>query len=185
MINILPSDYIACICEGPSEMAIMDLLLQKEVLCFEKSQLLDGKLLSSKFFRDPKLFTDRYLTMDFEDGRLCVLLIQDRKTTRYAIKSPYLEKVDVLGYVITAPEIEMLMIHSLDLYDDFKKHSSRKKPSVYLAEKKGIKTAKIKSEEHIRNFYTNHDIVDAITTHKRKSQNLNGTDRYFLADLLV
>lgn len=184
MISISPNDYIACICEGSCEVTVMDLLLEKEALCFGREQLLDGKLLPSKFFRDPKLFTDRYLTMDFEDRKICVLLIQDRKNTGYAIKSPYLEKVGIVAYVITAPEIEMLMIHSRGLYDDYKKRSSNKKPSVYLAETTKTPTAKIKSEKYIRSFYDSHNLVDAVRIHKQKSQKL-GAGKYFLADLLI
>ncbi|MEC4184716.1 hypothetical protein VJ918_07835 [Adlercreutzia sp. R21] len=183
MIDVSPDDYVACICEGPSETTVMNLLLEEGALCFDKGQLLDGKLLPSKFFRDPKLFVDRYLTMDFEGRKICVLLIQDRKNTKYAIRNPYLEKVGIVAYVITAPEIEMLMIHSRGLYNDYKKRSSHIKPSVYLAEQTKTSTAKIKSEGYIRQFYGSHNLVEAIRTHKKKSQNLGG-DKYFLADLL-
>ena len=63
--------------------------------------------------------------MDYEGGRVVVLVIQDRKGVKYSIKNPYSEKVRFITYAITAPEVEMLMIHSLGYYEDYKKQKTK------------------------------------------------------------
>lgn len=175
--------YIACICEGASEVTVMDILLDRGLLLFGRNQLLGESVLSSKFFRDPELFCRKYLTMDYEGKRIIVLLVQDRKNTSYGIKRPYLEKVSEFVYVITAPEIEMLMIHSLGFYNDYKKQASKKKPSTYLAEKIKKRSSAIKSRTFIEEFYEEHDLVNAIREHRKKSQKLD--KGIFLADILT
>jgi DNA-binding LytR/AlgR family response regulator len=81
---------------------------------------------------------------------------------------------------ITAPEIEMLMIHSLGMYQEYNKY--HKKPSIFLAEQLKVKTSEIKSYPYICKFYENHDLVNAIKAHKQKSQAMNRG--CFLADIL-
>ena len=175
--------YIACICEGASEVTVMDILLDRGLPLFGRNQLLGESVLSSKFFRDPELFCRKYLTMDYEGKRIVVLLVQDRKNTSYGIKRPYLEKVSEFVYVITAPEIEMLMIHSLGFYNDYKKQASKKKSSTYLAEKIKKRSSAIKSRTFIEEFYEEHDLVNAIREHRKKSQKLD--KGIFLADILT
>lgn len=49
--------YIACICEGNAEHAIMDLLLENDKLRFKEKDLLDGKIIRC---RDGKTFEQKY-----------------------------------------------------------------------------------------------------------------------------
>lgn len=184
MIDIDDGDYVACICEGHSEITIMNLLLGDDSLCFKREKLLDGEVLSTRYYRDSNLFCNRYLTMDYEGGRVVVLVIQDRKGVKYSIKNPYSEKVRFITYAITSPEVEMLMIHSLGYYEDYKKQKTKLKPSTYLSNKIKTKTATIKSKEFIQDFWLKHDLASAIKTHKQKAQKL-GKDEIFLADLLA
>lgn len=94
MIDIDDGDYVACICEGHSEITIMNLLLGDDSLCFKREKLLDGEVLSTRYYRDSNLFCNRYLTMDYEGGRVVVLVIQDRKGVKYSIKIRILKKLD-------------------------------------------------------------------------------------------
>jgi hypothetical protein len=100
------------------------------------------------------------------------------------IQIGYSNKISDTYLAITAPEIEMLMIHSLGMYDEYNKYHNRyhKKPSIFLAEQLKLKTSEIKSYPYIREFYENHDLVKAIRTHKGKSQAMN--KGCFLADML-
>lgn len=184
MIDIREDDYVACICEGPTEAAVIGLLLDSNALVFDREQLLDGAPLSGKLYRDPRRFSEQYLSMDFGGRRLCIVVVQDRKNVKYKICRPYSSKVDLIVYAVTAPEMEMLMIHALGLYNDYKRRHSELKPSEYVAQATKTKTSKLKSREEIEAFYKRHDLVGAIKEHKRKSQKLGG-DMVFLADLLA
>lgn len=81
---------------------------------------------------------------------------------------------------MTAPEIEMLMIHATGLYTEYKK--THQKPSVFLAQQLHKKTALLKRHDFIRAFFAKHDLKEAIYAHKSKSTITKGY--VFLVDIL-
>lgn len=50
--------YIACICEGGAETAIMNMLLDQNKLIFSRDELLEGEILKTRKGKD---FETRYL----------------------------------------------------------------------------------------------------------------------------
>lgn len=175
------SRHVACICEGPSEVCVVDMLLNRGALAFGRSQLLTGKPLGSLYFRSQTRFTGQFLGMDYGDDGLVLLVVQDRKNASYEIRPPYSEKISCARYVVTAPEIEMLMVHSCNLYDKYKKQ--KEKPSVFMAQQLKVKTSKLKSRGFVEDFYRTYDLIEAIREHKRKGV-LSGKRVIYLADLL-
>lgn len=88
------------------------------------------------------------------------------------------EKVDVVN-VITAPEIEMLIIFNEDKYKEFKK--SGKKPSNFC--KEDLKMPDVKSYDFIKNYFNDPMIlVAAIKKYHEMSKVPKG--EYTLMDLL-
>lgn len=92
MIDIDPDDLVACICEGSSEMTIMGILLDHNLLCFSKSQLLSQKVLSPVYYRKKDVFQSEFLSLDYGSKKIVVLVVQDRALA-YKIQSPYNEKI--------------------------------------------------------------------------------------------
>lgn len=180
MISIQGTDLVACICEGPSEKLLIDLLLTNEQLIFDRSQLLDDKILTGTY-RGAAKFQNTYLTMDYGAQKLVVVKVEDKKSN-FTFSAAYAKKIQETYYVITAPEIEMLMIHSLNLYTQYQKVKSNKKPSVFLAEHLKKPTNKIKSQDFIRDFYDRYDLIEAIKIHKQKAPRERNC--HFIADLL-
>ncbi|MBC1523067.1 hypothetical protein HB884_02495 [Listeria booriae] len=174
------NDIIACICEGSSERTLIQLLLEENQLIFSSEQLLQGQTLTGTY-RKPSKFTDQFLTMDYGGQKVAMFIIQDNKTP-YSIKAPYSDKVLGPHLVVTAPEVEMLMIHSLNLYNQYQKVKSNKKPSIFVAEHLKKTSAKIKSASFIKDFYQNHDLRQSLIIHKQKAKSEKNI--YFLADLL-
>lgn len=97
--------YTACICEGGAETVILNLLLEQNKLIFSKEDLLEGEILKSRKGKD---FEMRYLKKDFA-GKITVYRILDSRRENFKISKAYQHKVEVVN-VITAPEIEMLII---------------------------------------------------------------------------
>ena len=120
-------NIIACICEGSAEQVIMDILLSHDVLKFRKDELLDEKIIRT---RSGAEFEKNYLRKHFK-SKVTVYRVLDSRKEKFRLGKLYKDKVDVIN-VITAPEIEMLIIHNENKYDEFKK--SRKKPSDYSKE---------------------------------------------------
>lgn len=138
-MDIQLSKYVACICEGSAEQAIIDLLLEHNLLIFNREQLLDEQVIRC---RDARTFETRYLRKGFND-KISIIRILDSRRENFKLSKAYQHKVDVIN-VITAPEIEMLIIHSEDKYKDFKK--SGKKPSDFC--KQDLKMKDVKTYQY-------------------------------------
>ena len=165
-------DLIACLCEGSMEQAIMEILLDNNRLIFEREQLLEEEILRC---RSAKNFERDYLNKTTNE-MITVYRILDSTNENFKLSGPYLKRVTVVN-IITAPEIEMLVIHAEGKYDDYSR--KRMKPSDYV--KQHLKIGKIKSYDFAKRYFANDDVlVEAIQQYKQKSAKKNGT----LADLL-
>ncbi len=118
------ASYKACICEGSAENAIMDILLDHELLMFSREEMLEEEVIRC---RDGKRFEEKYLRKGFA-YKISVIRVLDSRRENFKLSKAYAYKVDVIN-VITAPEIEMLIIFNEDKYKEFKK--SGKKPSTF------------------------------------------------------
>lgn len=116
--------YKACICEGSAEAAIIDILLDNDLLIFTRSEILEGEVIRG---RSARSFETRFLRKEFED-KISVIRILDSRREEFRIGKAYEDKIDVIN-VVTAPEIEMLIIHNEGAYNKFKR--SGKKPSEF------------------------------------------------------
>lgn len=116
--------YIACICEGSAETAIIDVLVDNNLLIFTREDMLEEN-------------------------------------------------------VITAPEIEMLIIHSEGAYERFKR--SGKKPSEFC--KADLRMHNVKSYDFVKDYFSNpQTLVNAIKEYRRTANIPKG--EYSLSDLL-
>ena len=138
------SKYKACICEGSAENAIIDILVDEHLLIFEREEMLDGEAIR---IRDARKFESRYLRKGFDD-KISIIRILDSRREQFSLSKAYQHKVDVIN-VITAPEIEMLIILAEDKYKDFKK--SGKKPSDFCKQDLGMKN--VKSYDYVREYF--------------------------------
>lgn len=166
--------YIACICEGSAEQAIIDNLLDNHLLIFERDQIIDEDVLRC---RDAKTFEARYLRKGFSES-ISVIRILDSRRENFKLSKAYEHKVDVIN-VITAPEIEMLIILNEDKYKEFKK--SGKKPSDFC--KQDLKMKDVKSYQFVKEYFSNTDIlIAAIKKYTEISKIQKG--EYTLLDIL-
>ncbi|MBQ9608771.1 MAG: hypothetical protein IJV15_04905 [Lachnospiraceae bacterium] len=166
--------YKACICEGSAENAIMDILLDNDLLIFSREEMLEEEIIRC---RDGKHFEEKYLRKGFE-GKISVIRILDSRRENFKLSKAYRHKVDIIN-VITAPEIEMLIIFNEDKYKEFKK--SGKKPSEYC--KENLKMKDVKAYDFVKNYFLNpNTLVKSIKTYHEMSKIQKG--EYTLLDLL-
>lgn len=166
--------YIACLCEGTAEETIMNILLDNDLLVFDRSLLIEEKPLRVRKGAD---FEMRYLRKGFSKP-VTVIRILDSRREKFRLSKEYEHKVQVIN-VITSPEIEMLIIHSEGKYKEFEK--SGLKPSDFCKQKLGYKN--VKSAEFIRDYFSEHmRLVKAIREHGMKAKRHKG--EYLLSDIL-
>lgn len=99
------ANYKACICEGSAENAIIDILLDYDLMIFKREEMIEEEVLRC---REGKKFEQKYLRKGFKD-KISVIRILDSRHENFKLSKAYADKVDVIN-VVTAPEIEMLII---------------------------------------------------------------------------
>jgi hypothetical protein len=166
--------YKACICEGAAEAAIMDILVDSDLLIFSRDEMLDERVIRC---RSAKRFEERYLRKGF-DEQISVIRILDSHREEFRLSKAYKHKIDVVN-VVTAPEIEMLIIHNEGAYEQFKK--SGKKPSDFC--KTDLRMGDVKSYDFVHTYFSNPEIlIRAIKEYHRVANIQKG--EYTLFDLL-
>ena len=165
---------VACICEGSAEQAIMELLLDSNKLIFDSEQLLEEEIIRS---RSAKNFEQRYLRKSF-DRKIIVLRILDSRNSNFKLSKAYINKISVID-IITAPEIEMLIIFNKNKYNEFKKSSM--KPSDFCKIK--LKFSSVKNYDFVKEYFKDIDsLIKSIEKYRRVSKIKKG--EYTLFDLL-
>lgn len=166
--------YKACICEGAAESAIIDILVDNDLLIFPREEMLDESVIRC---RSAKRFEERYLRKGFTH-QISEIRILDSRREEFRLSKAYANKIDVVN-VVTAPEIEMLIIHNEGAYEQFKR--SGKKPSDFC--KTDLKMHDVKSYDFVRDYFSNPEtLVSAIREYRRVANIPNG--EYTLVDLL-
>ncbi|MCD8239675.1 MAG: hypothetical protein LUC92_10140 [Clostridiales bacterium] len=168
------SNIIACICEGAAEQTIIEMLLENNLLIFTKEKLLDEKIIR---VRKAENFEKIYLRKGF-DEKITILRIIDSRREKFKLSKAYEYKVDVIN-VITAPEIEMLIILNEGKYDAFKKGNT--KPSIFCKETLGF--SDVKSSQFLKKYFRDTSyLIKAISEYHRKAK--IHKEEYTLYDLL-
>lgn len=166
MVDIPSSSLIACICEGGAEIAIMDILLDNDLLIFKREQLIDESVLPRT---SVKVFERQYLRREF-DQKIIILRIIYSRREKFNLSKAYSCQVDVID-VITAPEIEILIISSQKKYDEYCR-SGVKKPSDYCKNVLGIKN--VKSPKFVKEYFSDPDfLIDSIKEYHRVHKQKN------------
>lgn len=168
------SKYVACICEGTAEQVIVEKLLDDDRLIFTWEDLLDNELIRT---RGAAAFEQRYLRKGFQD-RITVLRILDSRRENFKMSKAYEHKIAVIN-VITAPEIEILIILNEGKYEAYKR--SRKKPSDYCAE--DLKMSGVKSRKFVEDYFSDTNCLVAVIREYRRVANIPAGE-YSLCDLL-
>ena len=174
--NIILSPLIACICEGGAETAIINILLDNNLLIFTRDQLIEEKILSCRRAKD---FEQRYLKKSFSE-QISVIRILDSHSENFKLSKPYKNKINVIN-VITAPEIEMLIILNEGKYKEYMKKRNTTKPSEFC--KEILPKRNIKSKEFVYEYFSNtYILIKAIREYKRVKK--MKTNEKCLSDLL-
>ncbi|MBJ6299307.1 hypothetical protein JGU63_09905 [Staphylococcus aureus] len=94
------------------------------------------------------------------------------------VKKAFSHNIERQICIITRPEIEILMILSLDKFEDYQKVKAKKKPSVFMKE---LVKENVKSENYLKEFYDKHCLIDAI---KKYHEVRPDKKQYSLKDIL-
>lgn len=107
-----------------------------------------------------------------------IIRILDSRKENFRLSKAYEHKVDVIN-IITAPEIEMLIIYTEGMYNQYKRFG--KKPSDFC--KEDLRMYDVKSYDFVKSYFKNlYTLLKAIAEYQRMTKIPKG--EYCLSDLL-
>lgn len=170
--------YILCVCEGNSEIAIMETLLELGVLPFKREDLINEKFIKRTSVNN---IQRDYLNRSFEKP-VYIIRIVDSESENFVLTKEYQPKIRQVFSFVTAPEIEILIIISKGDYGEYtnSKSERRLKPSSYCKEKYRI--SNVKTKEFVKQYFNDKDkLIEAIKIYDSYSKHQNS---FTLRDLI-
>lgn len=120
-------------CEGPNELKIINILLENQKLKFTSDDLLG---LVPYHARQIKSSAAVKAALNLYPDEVHVLRIGDGQNEKLEIPSAYKDKITLVEKYCTKPELEMLLIISEDLADEYEKVKSKTKQNQRLLQKR-------------------------------------------------
>ncbi len=171
-------------CEGPNELTLINILLENDALVFSEDDLLG---LAAYHARQIKTNAQVRLALNLYNGNdVTVMRVGDKQTDRLVIPADFKEKICGVEKYCTLPELEMLLIISEGLVNEFEKVKSTVRPKVFA--KEHIRYNR-KSYDNSSGFYRDYygsdcwKLISAIREYKR-IRGSHKKDELYLADLL-
>lgn len=135
-------------CEGPNELAVIRILLEYDALIFGEDDLLGlTPYHARQISKSPQVQTALNI---YPGNDVLVMQVGDKQDDKLTIPGEYKEKITAVEKYCTKPELEMLLIISEGLVDEFEKTKSTVPPKAFA--KAHIKCGK-KSYDNSSAFY--------------------------------
>ena len=159
-------------CEGPSEVVLINKLLDDNALIFDRKDILDRRPIH---FRQPKIIAPLINTLPIDEP-LIFYRIGDTQKDKYDYSCLSFRSDRITEYkVCTKPEIEILVIIKENLYEKYLKTKSKVQPKQFLKnEFNGLGS--------FSDYILKNDMIDAIKKYKNLKRHKK--DEMFLAELL-
>ena len=170
-------------CEGPNELEVVKLLLENDCFTFTMDDLLG---LVPYHARQIKGSGQVQTALNMYPGEVAILRIGDKLSDKLVIPKEYQEKIIYVEKYCTKPELEMLLIISENMTNEYEKVKSKKRAKIFAKEniKCGRKAYK-NDTAFYRDYYGNNIplLVNSIRQY-RKHQGSHQKDEHYLAELL-
>lgn len=180
----MKNSLTALIVEGNTERAILQVLLDNDLLKLKPEDLLQEKIITE---RRGKQFAYKYLNISIST-KIDIIRVLDSPKENFALPKTYQYKVNPIINVYTQPEIEILYIIYCGEYQKYKMASKNKKlkPSSYVKANCKQLGSLLK---HLKRYQDNYEFwssrVDELVNVLRKYKQLTNTKEKTIADLLV
>lgn len=100
------SKYKACICEGAAEAAIIDILLDNNLLLFPRSEMLEEKVIRC---RSARRFEERYLRKGF-DAPISIVRILDSRREEFHLSKGQVGFIETLKQVAENGKVTLVSL---------------------------------------------------------------------------
>lgn len=172
-------------CEGANEKGLIDILLDEGLLKINRSDVLNREVFSAKqIYNSPKVIK----ALDIYNKPVIIWRIGDTLKDKLKIKKAYEHLILRIEKYCTKPELEILLIISENLLNEYNKVKSKQAPKEFCSEKIKINGKKYYAgTQQLKEYYDGKDVkklVDAIKEYKEKHKNSKINNENYLADIL-
>jgi hypothetical protein len=170
-------------CEGPNELAIVNILLEHNCFSFSRDDLVT---LVPFHARQIDKSTAIQLALNMYTGAIRILRIGDTLNDKLRIPTKYKDRIVSVEKFCTKPELEMLFIIAENLCLEFDKVKSSLSPKLFCKSNVSLGRKKYdnSTQFYIDYFSSNPEkLVWCINEYKRTHKK-HLKDEYYLADLL-
>jgi acetyltransferase, GNAT family len=173
---------ILIMCEGPNELAIINLLLDNGKLRFSRDELLDMRPFHARQLNCSQLKP----ALDAYHGKIKVYRIGDKLSDKLKIPKELQQTFESQEKFCTKPELEILFIIAENRTADYEKVKSKQSPKDFC--KQNIVFNR-KKYDNSSNFYTAFfqnriDLLTDTITEYRRTHGKHRPDEHYLFDLL-
>lgn len=159
-------NYVLIMTEGTTELAFLNVLLEKNILNFSKEELLMEEMYHSRQIEGE---IQGYIQLLNYKDKVVIYRVGDRLKDKLKIPAAILpEKIEKVVDISTTPEFEILFILNENLFDEYLKvKSSVKASSFYIMHNKQYK----KQPNYVYNYFskmTNEEIIELIDLYVAK-----------------
>ena len=172
-------------CEGPNELAIINILLENDLLVYTEDDLLGAVPYFARQIDSSPVVHSALTEYPYND--VAIIRVGDKQTEELRIPEYFREKISggICKYC-NLPELEVLLIISEGLWNEYIKVKSKEKPKQFA--KKNIKFNRQKYDNSSSFYYSYYGdspekLVAAIKEYKQKHSS-HKKDELYLADLL-
>lgn len=159
-------------CEGPSEVALINKLLDCDLLIFGRKEILDMRPIH---FRQPKTIAPLINILP-PNEEIVFYRIGDTQKEEFDLSCfPLRKQYMTVKKVCTKPEVEILIIINENLYQQYIKVYKHFKPKQFVK-------INVKNYVDFNNYIETHDLSSAITKYKKLKKHKKG--EMYLDDIL-
>ncbi|MBR3235334.1 MAG: hypothetical protein IKG11_06935 [Atopobiaceae bacterium] len=184
----LSSHFVLFSCEGAAEGVVVDKLVSENALKIAKDRIVQDPIYFKPYtrLRKPEEIAQRFFgtsyTANGSSGLLLARII-DSRAPRFILPRRWVDSCVVENFY-TRPEIEMLVIHAENAYEDWLRCSRKNRqlrPSEFC--KGELKLHDIKSASYLAEYWTIESLTKAIRAYDAHRQRASG--ELSLGDLLA
>lgn len=165
----MENENIFIICEGPTEVTILNILLENDKLIYSYDDL---QYFEPLHIRSALEFERDYLNKDLENIKVYRIIdSRNKNVLKFKLSKAFEDKVEIINCV-TSPEIEMLIIIAFGKYEEYtNKYKSKLKPNEYV--KSILKISNPKNHKTIRKIFADCELLcESIKEYSRCSKKI-------------
>ena len=115
------------LCEGSNERAVMDVLLDNDLVCIRRDELIDRRVFCARQL-DRTIIKN---VLQIYTGDFSILRIGDKQGDKLKIPADYKGRIIDVQKFCTLPELEILLIIAEGKWGDYQKYKSKTSPKEY------------------------------------------------------